>query len=274
VPGRPSRLLTEALRGEGAFLVDAHGGRFMERFHPLADLAPRDVVARAVLRVREETGEPVYLDARAIPDVAERFPVAATSCRLADLDIASEPVPVAPAAHYFTGGVRTDTWGRTSVPGLFAAGECASTGVHGANRLASNSLAEALVFGERAAIADEAPMEACTEERIEPLDGDPPRRGLPLEEVRRLADRDLGLLRTGDQLAALVDRLSGVDEPDGSHAATVVAWLLVQAALRREESRGGQFREDFSEMDDRWRVRQAVDRHGWSLLPVLHRTDA
>src|SRR4029079_17832297 len=162
VPGRPARLLTEALRGEGAVLRDAMGERFMDRFHPQGDLAPRDVVARAVLEVREETGAPVYLDATPVPDVAPRFPAvarrsptAAEQCREVGLDIATQPVPVAPAAHYCMGGVLTDLWGRPAVSALFAAGEVASTGVHGANRLASNSLAEALVFGRRAALADD-----------------------------------------------------------------------------------------------------------------------
>ncbi|MDP9184201.1 MAG: FAD-binding protein, partial [Actinomycetota bacterium] len=130
VPGRPARLLTEALRGDGAVLRDADGNRFMDRFHPQGDLAPRDVVARAVLRVREETGRPVLLDATAVADVARRFPTAYEQCREVGLDIATTPVPVAPAAHYCMGGVLTDLWARTTVPGLFAAGEVASTGVH------------------------------------------------------------------------------------------------------------------------------------------------
>jgi len=268
VPGHPARLLTEALRGEGALLVDAKGARFMPRFHELAELAPRDVVARAVVQVREQTGEPVYLDARAIADVTTRFPVAAESCLQAGLDISREPVPVAPAAHYFVGGVLTDTWGRTSIPGLLACGEVASTGVHGANRLASNSLAEALVFGRRAALAADEPW------GVEPI-GDPtphelapPLRGLTLGEVRELCDRFLGVRRRGDELSDVTSTLSGSDRDGGNHIATLVAWIVALAALRRLESRGGHFREDFPQPDPNWRIRQVVDRGGWRTLAV------
>src|SRR4029079_1816193 len=192
VPGRPARLLTEALRGEGAVLRDAMGERFMDRFHPQGDLAPRDVVARAVLEVREETGAPVYLDATAVPDVARRFPTADEQCREVGLDIATQPVPVAPAAHYCMGGVLTDLWGRTAVSALFAAGEVASTGVHGANRLASNSLAEALVFGRRAAVADDGPIpEARASDALAPE----PSGAMALGTIRERAEPLLGARR-------------------------------------------------------------------------------
>jgi L-aspartate oxidase len=266
VPGHPARLLTEALRGEGALLVDAEGERFMDRFHPLGELAPRDVVARAVLRVREETGAPVYLDARTVRDVARRFPTATEQCREVGLDIARTLVPVAPAAHYFVGGVLTDLWGRTTLRGLFAVGEAASTGVHGANRLASNSLAEALVFGGRAARAED--------------DGPSPRRssddtqqasspgGLPLADVREAADRILGVRRVAVELRALLERLRVSETADGNAVATFVAWLVASSALRREESRGGHYREDFPDQRPEWRFRQAVDASGWWSLLV------
>lgn len=267
VPGHAA-LLTEALRGEGALLLDADGARFMPRFHELAELAPRDVVARAVIRVREETGRPVYLDARVVPDVTVRFPVAAESCRRAGLDISREPVPVAPAAHYFVGGVLTDAWGRTSIPGLLACGEVASTGVHGANRLASNSLAEALVFGRRAALAADEPWGLQPAGDPIPNGSEPPLRGLPLAEVRTLCDRFLGVRRRGDELSEVAASFSRSDAEDGSHVATLVAWLVALSALRRLESRGGHFREDFPEPDPAWRLRQVVDREGWRTLAV------
>jgi len=263
VPGRPARLLTEALRGEGAVLRDVNGERFMDRFHPLGDLAPRDVVARAVLQVREETGAPVYLDATAVPDVARRFPTADEQCREVGLHIATQPVPVAPAAHYCMGGVLTDLWGRTTVPSLFAAGEVASTGVHGANRLASNSLAEALVFGRRAAIADEGAR--SVPEPADALDAEPT-GAMALPTIRERADRFLSVRRDGPELDKLAAELATAADPGGGRAATLVAWLMAQAASRRTESRGGHFRVDHPEPDPAWAVRQVVDHPGWSTL--------
>jgi L-aspartate oxidase len=270
VAGHPARLLTEALRGEGAVLVDADGRRFMDRFSSQAELAPRDVVARAIFTVRVTGGRPVYLDATAIPSVRERFPTAAASCGEVGLDLSRDRIPVAPAAHYFTGGVVTDTWGRTTVPGLFAAGECANTGVHGANRLASNSLLETLVFGRRVALAEDGPRPSVRPE--EPLAGEPPYIGLAIEEVRSVADLHLGVVRSGAGLrtveAALVAPLPASRTIKPDRPATLVVWLLAAAALRREESRGGHFRSDFPEPRPEWRLRQAVSREGWAPLAV------
>jgi len=263
VPGRPARLLTEALRGEGAVLRDTGGERFMDRFHPLGDLAPRDVVARASLQVREETGAPVYLDATAVPDVARRFPTADEQCHEVGFDIATQPVPVAPAAHYSMGGVLTDLEGRTSVPALFAAGEVASTGVHGANRLASNSLAEALVFGKRAAIASDGVLR--TPEPVDALDAEPT-GAMALPAIRERADRFLGVRRDGPELDKLAAELASAADAGGGRAATLIAWLMAQAASRRTESRGGHFRVDHPEPDPAWAVRQVVDHRGWSTL--------
>ena len=266
VPGHPARLLTEALRGEGAVLLDAEGRRFMPSFDERAELAPRDIVARAIAAVREETGAPVYLDATGIVGVTTRFPTAAASCGEAGLDLARDRIAVAPAAHYFTGGVLTDTWGRSTVPGLSACGEVACTGVHGANRLASNSLLEALVFGRRAALAnDEGVGPVLTPS--EPA-GDPPSHtGLPLDMVRSLSDRFMGVIRTGAELAAASTKLAGASGNEAP-AATLVAWLVARAAHRRTESRGGHYRRDFPEPRAEWRIRQAISHQGWTSIPV------
>jgi L-aspartate oxidase len=264
VADHPARLLTEALRGEGAILVDSDARRFMPEFDPRAELAPRDVVARAIAAVREQTGRPVFLDATRIEGVRDRFPTATATCREVRLDIARDPIPVGPAAHYFVGGVLTDEWGRTTVPGMLACGEVASTGVHGANRLASNSLLEALVFGRRAALADDLPGPACriTEPLSVPGDGWP-----SLERIRQVADADLGVCRTGHGLRSAMSRLAE-PSPDGEHAAGLISWLLAAAALRRTESRGAHYRTDFPQPRPEWRVRQAVSRDGWATLQV------
>jgi L-aspartate oxidase len=236
----------------------------MPEFDPRGELAPRDVVARAIATVLARDGAPVVLDATGVAGVRDRFPTAARTCDEAGLDIAKEPIPVAPAAHYFTGGVLTDAWGRTTVDGLLACGEAACTGVHGANRLASNSLLEALVFGRRAALAEPGPGP-----RIAPRDslGAPaPHRGLPLEEVRAVADRDLGVVRDGAGLERAGRALQAGG--DGERAGTLVAWGLARAAGRREESRGGHFRTDFPLSRPEWRVRQVLCRDGWATIPL------
>jgi L-aspartate oxidase len=264
VPGRPAYLLTEALRGEGAALIDAQGTRFMPEFDQRAELAPRDIVARAIFAIRQRTGSRVFLDATMIKGVDERFPTAAASCAEAGLDLAWNRIPVAPAAHYFTGGVFTDTWGRSTVPGLFACGEVACTGVHGANRLASNSLLEALVFGRRAALAEDSPGPAFARRgQPELSDG-----ALPLDDVRMLADSYLGVVRYGAELAQVAMRLASATSRTGDRSASLIAWLLATAGLRREESRGGHYRTDWPQPDPAWRVRQVVDRQGWASVPV------
>jgi L-aspartate oxidase len=265
VEGYPSRLLTEALRGEGAMLVDANGNRFMPRFDRRAELAPRDIVARAITATRERTG-PVYLDATAVESVRERFPTASRSCAEAGLDLARDHIPAAPAAHYFTGGVLTDTWGRTTVSGLSACGEVACTGVHGANRLASNSLLEALVFGRRAALAEDgvATLPPAEEQLEEGVPGD----GLSLEEIRSLTDASMGVIRFGPELEAAAGKLARSDDPAGNRAASLVAWLLARSALRREESRGGHFRSDFPKTRPEWRFRQTVGSDGWAKVRI------
>jgi L-aspartate oxidase len=201
VAGAPRFLLSEALRGEGGRLINVAGERFVERYDRAGDLAPRDVVARAIVREQIATGAPVYLSmAHTDPDyVRQRFPTITQACRGVGLDLATDPIPVSPAAHYVMGGVETDLDGRTSVANLFAAGEVACTGVHGANRLASNSLLEGLVFGARAAAAMQdgvrpAGLAADVAPSISLADVKPSTASA--DEVRELMWHDAGLLRS------------------------------------------------------------------------------
>jgi L-aspartate oxidase len=252
----------------------------MARYHAAGDLAPRDVVARSITLEMERTGGAVsltlaHMDAER---VRSRFPTIAAMCREVGLDLATDLIPVGPAAHYLMGGIETDVWGRTSMAGLFAAGETACTGVHGANRLASNSLLEGLVFGARAAEAMQQPLRAGQKkgDRIEvasqPLapSPDPPTASLGLAAIRDLMWRAAGLFRTHDALAsavAILDReylvktaaVARAPRPDAdawrAFNLFTVARLIAQAALRREESRGGHFRADFPRKDDlHWKV--------------------
>jgi L-aspartate oxidase len=259
VPGAPRFLLSEALRGEGAWLINDDGERFMTRFGHAGELASRDLVARAIVREIERTGGRVYLTLQHLDSdwVHARFPTISAACRSAGLDLARDVIPVGPAAHYVMGGVETDVWARTSVTGLFAAGEVACTGVHGANRLASNSLLEGLVFGARAAKAMLEPPRAG--EMFAKL-ADEPRLAGRLEErspalidteIRSLMWRAVGLSREAPSLREAVDQLETARERS---ALATVGWLIARAALRREESRGGHYRADFPQKDDvHWR---------------------
>jgi L-aspartate oxidase len=269
VDGAPRFLLSEALRGEGAHLVNEAGERFVQRYEAAGELASRDLVARAMLREVERTGGRVYLTMAHLDAayVRERFPTIAAACRLAGVDLATDRIPVSPAAHYVMGGVETDIDGRTSVAGLFAAGEVACTGVHGANRLASNSLLEGLVFGARAAAAmrERAPAPVLGAAHVYPLPVPPTSDVVPTEaDVRDLMWRHVGLLRSRDGLEDAVARLTSwwgavrgrerraADDRGFRRVASLVTvgLLIARAALRREESRGAHFRADFPRRDD------------------------
>jgi L-aspartate oxidase len=239
----PAPLATEALRGEGAVLVNAEGERFMDRYHPQAELAPRDVVARAI-HAERAAGRGAFLDARAAVGAhfPDEFPAVFAACLGGGIDPRVQPIPVAPACHYHMGGIVTDEHGRTTLPGLYAAGECASTGVHGANRLASNSLLEAAVFGARAGRAAAAEADPAT----------PPVRGaiaarLPdaaLQGLRQLMSRHAGVVRDADGLSRLLHEIEALEARHGRSAALVAARLIAACALARTESRGGHFRAD------------------------------
>jgi L-aspartate oxidase len=229
--------------------------------HELAELAPRDVVAKGIYRVLAATGaDHVYLDARHLPDVAHRFPTITAACRAAGIDPVVDLIPVAPAAHYASGGVRTDLHGRTSIPGLYACGEVACTGVHGANRLASNSLLEGLVFARRIAedVARDLPPQA---DPVAPADAP----GWVVEQetripLQRAMTRGAGVLRSAESLTAAAGHLVTLGATRGtprtaSWEATnlvTVASALVAAAYARQETRGCHWREDFPAADDRW----------------------
>jgi L-aspartate oxidase len=258
-------LISEALRGEGAHLVDEAGERFMLGQHELAELAPRDVVAKGIHRVLRATGaDHVYLDARHLGKefLEQRFPTIVASTRAAGVDPATELIPVAPAAHYASGGVRTDLRGRTSIPGLYACGEVACTGVHGANRLASNSLLEGLVFSRRIAddIARDLPpqREPVTPPASEPAWVAP---AAIRADLQRAMTRGAGVLRSADSLTGTAKELRRLGEQrstpnnaawEATNLLTVAA-ALVASATARLETRGCHWREDHPTAADEWR---------------------
>ena len=283
VKGAPRFLLSEALRGEGGILRNANLERFMKRYHEAQELAPRDIVARAIVTEMHRTqSEFVYLDLTAKKQdfLQKRFPRIYETCLSYGLDLASDLAPVCPAAHYMMGGVKTDLWGRTSLPGLYAAGETAATGVHGANRLASNSLLEGLVFGARAgqAMIKDAPVAKRSGAALPGSPAPKPGnsadsqgtktagkgdtkhpRAAALEKIRDVMWKEVGILRSGKDLSAAIEKLRGVEIPNCEkpgraekelHNLHALALLIARSALAREESRGSHYRADFPYRND------------------------
>jgi len=273
--GQPVALLSEAIRGEGAHLVNERGQRFMCEIHPDAELAPRDIVSRGIW-AQQARGESVYLDATALgKSFARRFPSAYEDCQRAGFNPATDRLPVSPVAHYHMGGVKVDADGRTSAKGLWACGEVASTGLHGANRLASNSLLEALVFGERVARSAaevarirNAPLSARANLDLMqwPDAPDCAAAERALQQVRALMWATVGVVRNGaelertleqfDQMAARFPARSAI------HDTITLASLIALAALRRCESRGGHYRSDFPQPSPDWQKHTIFDSSG------------
>lgn len=298
--GAPRFLISEAVRGEGGILRNAAGEAFMSRYDARGDLAPRDVVSRGILFECERTGTPcAYLDVTHLGPAhfRKRFPTIARVCAEHGIDVGREPIPVAPAAHYLMGGVITDEYGATSLPGLYASGECTCSGVHGANRLASNSLLETIVFSARAVdhhfgIAPSTPPTiaiSSDEELAAPLHievtAPRPSRGLVVEReaLREQTWREAGLVREARALRDLAATAAAVvaERPEATRGSTerwslaLLTYLSATAAGRREESRGGHYRSDFPRREESWRRHIVLSRSdrfgGWTDLAPVRR---
>jgi L-aspartate oxidase len=273
IENAPRFLLSEAMRGEGGVLRNKYGERFMSRYDESLEMAPRDIVSRSIVAEMRRTGtRTVFLDMTALEEefLKHRFPTIYATCKFYGLDLASEPVPVSPASHYCMGGIRTDLWGRSTVPGLYAAGEVSCTGVHGANRLASNSLLEGLVFGARAgeaAAADSTDL-AVSGSAASPESSNGHRDNnistAVKKRVKRLMWERVGIIRDRDSLQRAIrefDQISKSNLSNSSRNFVTLAMLAARAALWREESRGGHFRSDFPARDEKWRV-HSIQRSG------------
>lgn len=263
----PRFLLSEAMRGEGGILKNKYGERFMPHYDERSEMAPRDIVSRSIVAEMRRTGtRTVFLDMTALDAefLKHRFPKIYETCKFYGLDLATDLLPVSPASHYIMGGIRTDLWGRSTVAGLYAAGEVACTGVHGANRLASNSLLEGLVFGARAgraAFDDEPSTMVPSRDDDHPQAGPAVGQGFPLstavrKRVKRIMWERVGIIRNGEALRRAIkefDQISAGRLSTSSRNFVTLARLVAVAALWREESRGGHFRTDFPNTRDEWK---------------------
>lgn len=279
IENAPRFLLSEAMRGEGGILRNKYGERFMSGYDERLELAPRDIVSRSIVAEMRRTGtRTVFLDMTALDEefLRHRFPKIYETCKFYDLDLAKDPIPVSPASHYCMGGIRTDLWGRSTVPGLYAAGEVSCTGVHGANRLASNSLLEGLVFGARAgeaAAQDSAGVQTVA--AAEP----PETAGGILEaqistavkkRVKRLMWERVGIIRDRPSLQRALSEFEQISRSNLSNSSrnfVTLAILVTRAALWREESRGGHFRSDFPEQHENFRL-HSVQKSGAEISPA------
>jgi L-aspartate oxidase len=249
----PAPLATEALRGAGCTLINEKGVRFMPAVHPDAELAPRDVVARAIHRELARGGK-AFLDCRTLDGFAQRFPTVHAAAAAAGLDPVRDPLPVAPAAHYHMGGIATDEFARSSLPGLWACGECASSGVHGANRLASNSLLEALVFGARAAEDMKTQLAIGARSRLPRQRPAPAAQNLPPHRLRELMSAHVGIERDESGLRAALSGIAAVERAGNLSPSllnmTATARIVTAAALQRRESVGAHFRGDYPQKSE------------------------
>ncbi len=302
-PGAPRFLISEAVRGEGAHLIDHTGRRFAFDYHPDGELAARDIVSRAIFTHLQKTGQDnVYLDLRPIPEakIRYRFPNIIKVCSKWGLDVFKEPIPVAPAAHYWMGGIQTDTNNLTSIPGLYAVGETASTGVHGANRLASNSLLECIVYAQQLSNLDIEKSDRVGAEGLCPTEVD---NNFDLEIVKKiraelpiLVWQSAGICRTEKILADAIAKIQAwrtqlrslscnryleqlspsetikftnaeAEENLRIYAETLnlldIAYLILQSAKFRTESRGGHYRLDYPQTDSKWEVHTVVTKDIW-----------
>jgi L-aspartate oxidase len=277
----PRFLLSEAMRGEGGVLRNKAGERFMERYNERLELAPRDIVSRSIVAEMRRTGtREVYLDMTALSEdyLRERFPKIYETCKFYDLNLAADLLPVSPASHYCMGGVRTDLDGRTTVAGLYAAGEVACTGVHGANRLASNSLLEGLVFGARAgaaAAADNYELRITNYElKNERQNPNTKKHSIEIstavrKRVKRVMWERVGILRDADSLNRALREFKQISEGNlsvSSRNFVTLAKLIAAAAIWREESRGGHYRNDYPKRDEKWRV-HSIQKINEEILP-------
>ncbi len=268
----PPFLITEAMRGEGAVLLNDRGERFMPKYHPLAELAPRDVVARAIFREMQRTGASnVWLDISHKPAdfIKKRFPNIYAFCLKHGFDLTKDSIPVAPAAHYLMGGVKTDLYGYTGLPGLYAAGETACNGVHGANRLASNSLLDGLVFGRRIFLKAPGEAQKVSDKELLNIETDFNQENKNLEEnpqklrteLQNIMSEHVGIIRDKNSLSTALEKLGELEKRINrslnplwleNRNMLLVAKLITRSALLREESRGAHFRSDFPHHSKNW----------------------